>query len=142
MIALMVFGCALYLFASEYVKEEKPRGEVLLFRRREQRMLHQKIDEESHHGSTSSSSSNVTNTLEQDNAIGIQRQTAVVHWDNLSYTIKIKKEERKLLDDVEGFVKPETMTALMVRNLSYEMKGMMADPKTPGCYWRWQDHTS
>lgn len=114
MIALMIFGCALYLFASEYVKEEKPRGEVLLFRRREQRPLRQKVDEESHSDDLAPSRSVVVKDSERDNPTGIQRQTAVVHWNNLSYSIKIKKEPRKILDDVEGWVKPGTMTALMV----------------------------
>lgn len=114
MIALMIFGCATYLFASEYVKEEKPRGEVLLFRRREQKLLRHKVDEEAQSIHAVPVSSVTPKQLVQDNSTTIQRQTAVVHWDSLSYTIKIKKDERKLLDDVEGFVRPGTMTALMV----------------------------
>ncbi len=45
----------------------------------------------------------------------IQKQTAVFHWDGVNYDIKIKKEARKLLNDVDGWVKPGTLTALMVR---------------------------
>ena len=46
----------------------------------------------------------------------IQKQTAVFHWDGVNYDIKIKGEPRKLLDDVDGWVKPGTLTALMVQS--------------------------
>ena len=110
----MVFGCAIYLFASEYVKEEKPRGEVLLFRRREQKKLQQRVDEETQSQAPIYHREIAPAKADSGGPAGIQRQTAIVHWDHLNYTIKIKKEQRKLLDDVEGWVKPGTMTALMV----------------------------
>ncbi|KAF2171433.1 hypothetical protein M409DRAFT_63711 [Zasmidium cellare ATCC 36951] len=113
MIALMIFGCGIYLFASEYVKEEKPRGEVLLFRRKGKKLLRQNLDEESHSDGKVLRSRPHAATVDISASAGIQRQTAVVHWNNLNYTIKIKKEQKKLLDDVEGWVKPGTMTALM-----------------------------
>ena len=45
----------------------------------------------------------------------IQKQTAVFHWSSVNFDIKIKGEARRLLDDVDGWVKPGTLTALMVR---------------------------
>lgn len=45
--------------------------------------------------------------------VNIQKQTAIFHWDGMNYDIKIKKEPRRLLDDVDGWVKPGTLTALM-----------------------------
>jgi ABC-type multidrug transport system ATPase subunit len=39
--------------------------------------------------------------------------TSVFHWNNVCYDIKIKKETRRLLDHVDGWVKPGTLTALM-----------------------------
>lgn len=44
----------------------------------------------------------------------IQRQTAIFSWKDVVYDIKIKKEERRILDHVDGWVKPGTLTALMV----------------------------
>lgn len=44
----------------------------------------------------------------------IQRQTAVFTWKDVVYDIKIKKEDRRILDHVDGWVKPGTLTALMV----------------------------
>lgn len=46
----------------------------------------------------------------------IQKQTAIFHWSGVNFDIKIKGEPRRLLDDVDGWVKPGTLTALMVRS--------------------------
>lgn len=43
----------------------------------------------------------------------IERQTAVFHWQDICYDIKIKGEARRILDHVDGWVKPGTLTALM-----------------------------
>lgn len=42
----------------------------------------------------------------------IQKQTAQFHWLGVNYDIKIKGGARRLLDDVDGWVKPGTLTAL------------------------------
>lgn len=44
----------------------------------------------------------------------IQRQTAIFSWKDVVYDIKIKGEPRRILDHVDGWVKPGTLTALMV----------------------------
>lgn len=41
-------------------------------------------------------------------------QKPVFHWQNLCYDIKIKGQPRRILDNVDGWVKPGTCTALMV----------------------------
>ena len=41
------------------------------------------------------------------------RNTSVLTWKNLSYTVKTAGGERKLLDDVQGWVKPGMLGALM-----------------------------
>lgn len=43
---------------------------------------------------------------------------AVFHWEDLCYDIKVKGEERRLLNRIDGWVKPGTSTALMVRSLA------------------------
>jgi len=44
----------------------------------------------------------------------IEKQTAIFHWEDVCYDIKIKSETRQILDRVDGWVKPGTLTALMV----------------------------
>ena len=43
----------------------------------------------------------------------IQRQTAIFSWKDVVYDVKIKKETRRILNHVDGWVKPGTLTALM-----------------------------
>lgn len=43
----------------------------------------------------------------------IPRQTSIFQWEDVVYDIKIKGEERRILDHVDGWVKPGTLTALM-----------------------------
>ena len=44
----------------------------------------------------------------------IQKQEAIFSWKDVVYDIKIRKETRRILDHVDGWVKPGTLTALMV----------------------------
>lgn len=44
----------------------------------------------------------------------IQKQQSIFHWKNVCYDIKIKGQSRRILDHVDGWVKPGTLTALMV----------------------------
>jgi len=114
MIALMLFGCAIYLLATEYITAKQSKGEVLLFQRGRVPDLHPKLDEEAN--------ANVrvnTETLAQEKTVldapaSIQKQTSVFFWNNVSLDIKIKGKPRKLLDEVDGWVRPGTLTALMV----------------------------
>lgn len=110
MFAFMAFFLFTYLTATEYISEAKSKGEVLLFRR----------------GHTPPSSDDVETSspvtagekVDQSNqdVANIQRQTAIFHWKDVCYDIKIKNEPRRILDNVDGWVKPGTCTALMVRS--------------------------
>lgn len=44
---------------------------------------------------------------------GIAQNTSIFTWQGLNYTIPYKGEQRKLLQDVQGCVKPGRLTALM-----------------------------
>ncbi|KAK2029665.1 ABC-2 type transporter [Colletotrichum zoysiae] len=49
-----------------------------------------------------------------DGGLGIDRQTAIFHWSNVCYDVKAKKKETKrILDCVDGWCEPGTLTALM-----------------------------
>jgi len=59
-----------------------------------------------------------TGAAQADEGI-IQKQTAVFSWKDVVYDIKIKKEPRRILDHVDGWVKPGTLTALMVGHVAH-----------------------
>ncbi|KAJ5578431.1 ABC multidrug transporter C [Penicillium hispanicum] len=110
MIAFMIFFMATYLIATEYISESKSKGEVLLFRRGHA-PKHTEDDVETSQSVTPAEKTDESSG--QDVSAGIQRQTAIFHWQDVCYDIKIKSEERRILDHVDGWVKPGTCTALM-----------------------------
>jgi ATP-binding cassette subfamily G (WHITE) protein 2 (PDR) len=46
----------------------------------------------------------------------VQKQVSIFHWENVNYEVQIKSETRTILDSVDGWIKPGTLTALMVRS--------------------------
>jgi hypothetical protein len=119
--AFAVFGCATYLVATEFISAKRSKGEVLLFRRGQVPSFSASADEEAK-SADRVTSQDLTRQITVPTAI--QKQTAVFHWDGVNYDIKIKGEPRKLLDDVDGWVKPGTLTALMVRSRPTHPVGM------------------
>ncbi|KAJ5091406.1 ABC multidrug transporter C [Penicillium alfredii] len=110
MFAFMVFFMATYLIGTEYISESKSKGEVLLFRRGH---APKKVEDDVEQSQTVNPSEKTNDASDGKVTAGIQRQTAVFHWQDVCYDIKIKNEERRILDHVDGWVKPGTCTALM-----------------------------
>ncbi|KAI9927870.1 hypothetical protein ASPWEDRAFT_157610 [Aspergillus wentii DTO 134E9] len=104
-IAFLIFFMCTYLLATEFISEAMSKGEVLVFRRGHQPKQTQDIEVPSETKNEQSQP--------RDGDVGIQRQTAIFQWQDLCYDIKIKGEPRRILDHVNGWVKPGTATALM-----------------------------
>lgn len=114
----LVFG-ATHLLAAEYIPAQRSKGEVLVFRRRHPKK-----------GTHIDGENRISGNKVQDFEDGIQsakdipsrmnmvptmqKQSAVFHWRNIDYEIKSRDGTRKILNDVNGWVKPGTLTALMV----------------------------
>ncbi|KAL4774475.1 ABC-2 type transporter-domain-containing protein [Aspergillus nidulans var. acristatus] len=107
MFAFMAFFLFTYLTATEYISEAKSKGEVLLFRRGQ---APPNVDDVETHSPATAGEKVDQSTQDVAN---IQRQTAIFHWKDVCYDIKIKNEPRRILDHVDGWVKPGTCTALM-----------------------------
>jgi ATP-binding cassette subfamily G (WHITE) protein 2 (PDR) len=130
-----------YLYSTEKIAAKKSKGEVLLFRRGNLSESKQYDIEASSSSKLSSpvegigaelpkkisasiqdSPSSKLSRLAEDISVelpkkvcgAIQRQTAVFQWKNICFDIKMKKETRRILDHVDGWVKPGTLTALVV----------------------------
>ncbi|TVY15202.1 ZEB2-regulated ABC transporter 1 [Lachnellula arida] len=122
MFAFMMFFLALYLFATEFNAATDSSAEVLVFRRGhvpknlEAAEKAAKQDDESPTGAGISSVGNDDIDQEQQRDEHLQvlaPQTDVFTWKDVCYDIQIKGEPRRLLDNVSGWVKPNTLTALM-----------------------------
>ncbi|KAF2656342.1 putative multidrug resistance ABC transporter [Lophiostoma macrostomum CBS 122681] len=111
LIVFVVGLMTVYLGATELISEAKSKGEVLVFRRGHQAFKKTK--------STEDLEANPTGRVvgaektESDDIAIIERQTAIFQWSDVCYDIKIKGQPRRILDHVDGWVKPGTLTALM-----------------------------
>lgn len=103
-----------YLIAAELVSAKKSKGEVLVFRRGYipaalTRSVPDDVEGADIHEKTPMDKADV-----QEQALNIiQKQEAIFQWKDVCYDIKIKGEPRRILDHVDGWVKPGTLTALM-----------------------------
>ncbi|KAF5093337.1 hypothetical protein D0Z03_002464, partial [Geotrichum reessii] len=105
-IAFFVFFTFTYMYTAETIQAQQSKGEILIFQKGH-KSLKNKFDEES----------DFTPGGDQDHSddsnVKLQKQEGIFQWKNVCYDIKIKDEPRRLLDHVDGWVKPGTLTALM-----------------------------
>jgi len=119
LIAFIISFTIAYLLAAEYIHMDRSKGEVLVFRRgyKPKSTTASAPDEESRGtdlvGESQKLEHTVTHTRDEP-SLGIQKQTSVFHWRDVSYDITIKGEHRRILNSVDGWVRPGTLTALMV----------------------------
>jgi hypothetical protein len=119
MFALMTFGCFVYLVATEFISAKHSKGEVFLFRRNHLAAKVSKGDEEAHADDRANVETLISDQTKLSGPAKLQHQTDVLHWESVNYDIKVKDEnkktiQRRLLEDINGWVRPGTMTALMV----------------------------
>lgn len=110
-IGFTLFFFATTLLATEYITAKKSKGEVLVFRRG-----HVPVEEKStvDKRSIQPVRSGTKEKSRVQDVSGLQRQTAIFHWEDVCYDIDIKGGTRRLLDNVDGWVEPGILTALMV----------------------------
>ncbi|KEY67730.1 hypothetical protein S7711_03981 [Stachybotrys chartarum IBT 7711] len=119
-IAFTVLLLICYMVAAELVSEKLSKGEVLVYRRGHKPAA-AKLAEKKYSERDPEAALKVfgpSNPAEHVNAgnkesVALQKQTSVFQWHDVCYDIKIKNEPRRILDHVDGWVKPGTMTALM-----------------------------
>jgi ATP-binding cassette subfamily G (WHITE) protein 2 (PDR) len=117
-IAFTVFFLACYMVAAELVTEKKSKGEVLVYRRGHKPAAAALAEKK--HNDPEAAMANIGPVVTAERSRGqgkgggmLQEQTSVFQWHDVCYDIKIKGEPRRILDNVDGWVKPGTLTALM-----------------------------
>ncbi|CAG8032130.1 unnamed protein product [Penicillium salamii] len=112
LIAMTVFFLAIHLVAVEVISSERSRGEILVFPRNV-------LKKQSKLGGGDEEKSGIKHVTSQqrdtkmDQVQVIEKQTSIFHWQDVCYTVQIKDETRTILANVDGWVKPGTLTALM-----------------------------
>ena len=110
LIAFMLFFATTYLVATELISSTPSKGEVLVFRKKYQPATQRQDDEEA----PAAGQTGVADASgASEKMAAIQRQTDIFHWKDVCFDIPVKGGTRRLLDHVDGWVKPGTLTALM-----------------------------
>lgn len=112
--AFLVFFLCTYMISAELVSAKKSKGEVLVFRRGHKPAAFN--EKKSDDPEARMAEVGPVTTKEADASSGnanIQESTSIFHWKDVCYDIKIKGKPRRILDNVDGWVKPGTLTALM-----------------------------
>jgi ATP-binding cassette, subfamily G (WHITE), member 2, PDR len=124
-IALMLVFCAVHLLATEYIPAQRSKGEVLLFQRGHRKTRPQRPSESDEAAASPMFAQDVNKQLGDDThgkraetLQTILQQSSVFHWNNLNYEIKTKHGTKTILNNISGWVKPGTLTALMVMTLT------------------------
>ncbi|KAJ7128069.1 ABC-2 type transporter-domain-containing protein [Mycena filopes] len=112
LVAFMIVFCAAHLYATEYISAAKSKGEVLVFTRGHLPTARRSADDEEN--STLNEKPLHPSASKKPEDVKIPPQKKIFLWKDVCYDIKLKdKSDRRLLDHVDGWVKPGTLTALM-----------------------------
>lgn len=110
----------MYILAAEYAKPPKSKGEVLVFpsgkvSRQPTPAGADDVELQRHPRDDVIPSTKTAVDHRSSSSEPAISSRDVFHWEDLCYDITIKGNERRILDHVDGWVKPGTSTALMVR---------------------------
>lgn len=126
--AFFIFFVALTMLGQELAKPNVGGGAVTIFKRGQapkgveeelENATSSKTDEESGGDSTAKSevdvdrATNGSNMEKAPSMGGVAKNETIFTWTNVNYTIPFEGGERKLLQDVQGYVRPGKLTALM-----------------------------
>lgn len=118
-IAWTVLFLITYMVSAELVSEKKSKGEVLVYRRGHKpaaianaEKKHSDPEAAMAHIGPIVTAERTRSRTAKDGGV-LQEQTSVFQWHDVCYDVKIKTETRRILDHVDGWVKPGTLTALM-----------------------------
>ncbi|PSR76755.1 ABC-2 type transporter-domain-containing protein [Coniella lustricola] len=116
LIGFIIFFLCTYMISAEFVSEKKSKGEVLVFRLGHKPAFLEEQKGDAEGGKVTGGpivSTRGEGTDSDKEAAFIEKQTSVFHWQDVCYEVNIKKETRQILNNVDGWVKPGTLTALM-----------------------------
>lgn len=124
LISMTAIVCVLHLVAAEYIPAQRSKGDILRFRKEQVRT---KSATDAEGAEPTFFAQDLDRVEDQDGKAGskpaaetivhaIQQQSTVFHFKNLSYDVKTPDGKKRILHKVDGWVKPGTLTALMVCN--------------------------
>ncbi|KAL5002713.1 ABC-2 type transporter-domain-containing protein [Aspergillus recurvatus] len=113
LIAFWISFTAVYLIATELNSATSSKAEFLVFRRGHVPPQMRNSDKNQGDAPPENTALAEKPTEVAPNASAIPEQHSIFTWRNVCYDIPVKGGQRRLLDNVNGWVKPGTLTALM-----------------------------
>lgn len=124
-VAFAVFFLGVYILLTEFNKGAMQKGEIVLFLRGSLKKHRQDADK--HKAIVADAENNIpsekvpfndeVDALKHDSGssrdLEVPKAGNIFHWRELTYQVKIKSEDRVILNHVDGWVKPGQLTALM-----------------------------
>ena len=119
--AFIVGFLFIYLFACEINSGSLQRGEVALFprsklgriRKQKKKAALQAADIEAGGAAAAEGALAVSQEIQHEDLSKMHASTEIFHWRDVCYDIEIGSEKRRILNNVDGWIKPGTLTALM-----------------------------
>lgn len=109
LVAFMIFFNVVYLTATEFISSDKSKAMALVFRPGHvPKYLQLRQDAEG-----GMPGPNILEVQRTNDTIRLPEQRDVFSWKAVNYDIPVKEGTRRLLDNVTGWVKPGSLTALM-----------------------------
>ena len=124
-VGFIVFFLFVYISLTEFNKGAMQKGEITLFLRGHIRKLKKQAKKANVDMETGTEKAAVRDVIEAEAYEKGNEKASdymekhqeehkdIFHWRDLTYQVKIKKEDRVILDHVDGWVKPGQLTALM-----------------------------
>ncbi|KAL1964841.1 hypothetical protein VTN77DRAFT_6343 [Rasamsonia byssochlamydoides] len=115
LVSFFFFFLVAYIAGSELVTAKPSKGEILVFPRGKIPAFAKAANKRNNDDPEAAAKREKQTVAQEghDQTAAIAKQTAIFHWQDVCYDIKIKGQPRRILDHVDGWVKPGTLTALM-----------------------------
>ncbi|KOS17377.1 ABC transporter CDR4 [Escovopsis weberi] len=113
LIVFIVGLTVLYMIAAELVSEKKSKGEVLVYRKGHKPAAAKLAEKRRDDPEAAMANIGPILTAERTKEGVLMQQNSVFQWHDVCYDVKVKGEDRRILDHVDGWVKPGSLTALM-----------------------------
>jgi ATP-binding cassette, subfamily G (WHITE), member 2, PDR len=130
--------CALHLLAAQYIPAQRSKGDMVRFRHAgKEGNLFPDPEKAVPLGLPKDTSYQIRKGPIPNGGkievgkLSIQEQASIFHWKDLSYEVRSRNWTNRILNSIDGWVKPGTLTALMV---------LLAPIRTLNSCWYQADH--
>lgn len=143
LVTLMITFATAHLVAAEYIPAQRSKGDILPFLKgpkRSRKIRDMPKDEEDNRSVRCADILGGEETEKKKGSLGDKEMPSVAfHWQNVNYQLQTGDGTKDILTDMNGWVEPGSLTALMVSCSSSHTYLSLTINSTVGCHWRWKN---